>query len=409
MSVIARLERRLANPYTGIVTAWGPIPVRPHDPDVPMWAATVAPEGPRHEAIQVGGCGWTPEHAAMACAGEAIERHAAWALPSDGLVRAAARELPDAAPVDAWALYHDDQYALDGFGFEPLTRDLELSWCAFRTLHDGRRMWVPEELAFLYPTSGMHRLGASISTGYAAGRQGDPVILRGLQEVVERDAMAGAWLCAYSLEEVPADAVFERLSHVADRVRRPNLTYRCYRFGSPFTDNAVMVTVTGDDLEGWCFAAGTAVRETLAAAFEKALLEALQGRVYVRWLRAQRPPPSPEAPPRTFAEHVSYYTHHRRRLRETILARAPLISPDFDRPPETPDGLVARLRAAGRTPLARIMTPPSDIDAGWTVVRVLVPGLQPLHSDHTRPFLGGAAWGDRPVSAWATIPPHPFA
>jgi hypothetical protein len=41
-------------------------------------------------------------------------------------------------------------------------------------------------------------------------------------------------------------------------------------------------------------------------------------------------------------------------------------------------------------------------------MRVIVPELQPLHGDHRMPFLGGPLW-NRPLAAWTTIPPHPFA
>jgi hypothetical protein len=45
----------------------------------------------------------------------------------------------------------------------------------------------------------------------------------------------------------------------------------------------------------------------------------------------------------------------------------------------------------------------------WRVVRVIVPGLQPLHGDHRLPFLGGPLWNARPITDWREMPPHPFA
>ncbi|HEY0195011.1 MAG TPA: hypothetical protein VGC42_28050, partial [Kofleriaceae bacterium] len=75
------------------------------------------------------------------------------------------------------------------------------------------------------------------------------------------------------------------------------------------------------------------------------------------------------------------------------------------------ESLRALLRRLGdrHAPVFRLMTPPAMHDLGWVVVRVILPGLQPLHGDHALPFLGGPAWGDRPVAAYAEIPPHPFA
>ena len=61
-------------------------------------------------------------------------------------------------------------------------------------------------------------------------------------------------------------------------------------------------------------------------------------------------------------------------------------------------------------PAARLMTPPGIASArlGWCVVRVVVPGLQPMHGHHALPFLGGPLWAPRPLADWANVLPHPF-
>ena len=58
----------------------------------------------------------------------------------------------------------------------------------------------------------------------------------------------------------------------------------------------------------------------------------------------------------------------------------------------------------------RNLTPPSLASErmGWCVLRVLVPGLQPLHGHHALPFLGGPLWLPRTWKEWADMPPHPF-
>jgi len=42
------------------------------------------------------------------------------------------------------------------------------------------------------------------------------------------------------------------------------------------------------------------------------------------------------------------------------------------------------------------------------VLKVVVPGLQPMHGDHLLPFLGGPLWAPRRLADWQTMPPHPF-
>jgi hypothetical protein len=65
---------------------------------------------------------------------------------------------------------------------------------------------------------------------------------------------------------------------------------------------------------------------------------------------------------------------------------------------------------AARPVLFRVLTPPglAAARAGWVVLRVLVPGLQPLHGHHGLPFLGGPLWAPRRLDDWRTMPPHPF-
>ena len=97
--------------------------------------------------------------------------------------------------------------------------------------------------------------------------------MRGLQEVIERDAVVGAWWGRYPLQEHPFSAVLTHLGDAA-RIVRPNLTYRCFRVLSPFSEHVTIVTLEGDDREGYCFSLGSSCRETRSASWMKALLEA---------------------------------------------------------------------------------------------------------------------------------------
>jgi ribosomal protein S12 methylthiotransferase accessory factor len=237
------------------------------------------------------------------------------------------------------------------------------------------------------------------------------VLLRGLQEVIERDALVGAWWGRYPLEEHDALRVFARLpDDLPLRLRRPNLTYRCYRVRTPFSAHVSVVTLAGEDHEGFCFSAGSACRETRQASWLKAILEAVQGRHYVRYLRR-----SPEVAgivdglPTDFAGHALCYSLHPDRLRETVLERSVPATPDEEEAHEPFAALVERLGPAC-TVLFRLLTPPGISAAGepWLVLRVLVPGLQPLHGHHRYPFLGGSLWSPRSISEHDSVPPHPF-
>lgn len=407
-------ESWAVSPFTGLFRGVLALDRRAPDPDVTLFAGSLTPTDACPTPTSVGAAGWTPRAAWMATIGEGVERWQPWPLPGDRAVRGSlAGWTSDEPAVDPsrWALYLPEQHTAPGFPFAPFDAASEVDWYRFRAVADGEPWWVPEDFAFLFPRPGeAHRITASISTGLACGRAGDPVILRGLQEVIERDALMGAWWGAYPLREWPAERVFARLPPaMAPRAQRPHLTYRFYHVGTPHSAHVTICTLQGEDDEGFSFCAGAACRETRDASFAKALLEAIQGRPYIRYLRTTLGAGVPGAPA-GFAEHAVYYTLNPQRLSETPLAAAP--TADTDPEAEAIEDLATLLRRLGpdRAPLFRLMTPPgvAALAPRWRVVKVVVPGLQPMHGHHDLPALGGPLWAPRGLDGWRAMLPHPF-
>jgi hypothetical protein len=141
----------------------------------------------------------------------------------------------------------------------------------------------------------------------------------------------------------------------------------------------------------------------------KATLEAVQGRHYVRHLRRQRGTEVLRRPLETFADHAVYYSLHPEELDRTALKRARRASKDTSYPDENIDALCERLPKTHPV-LVRNLTPPMLVGQGldWRVVKVIVPGLQPLHGDERFAHLGGQLWLPRGLGEWSEAPPHPF-
>jgi ribosomal protein S12 methylthiotransferase accessory factor len=314
-----------------------------------------------------------------------------------------------AVPPDRWVLFHPEQYAAPAFPFRPLKPDTVCRWVCCREARSGEPWWVPDASVFLQSrTERGVTFGPSISTGLSCGRTSDTALLRGLQEVVERDGLVGAWWRAYPLEEHDPARVFVSLHpSLPPRLRRPNLRYRCYRVRTPWSAHVCVVSLEGDDLEGYVFSIGSACRETRAASWEKALLEAVQGRHYVRYLKAAGV--GQGGLPQDFAGHAVYYSYRPDELAGTVLHRPSPAGCDAEETTVEGVSLLAERLGPHRPILFRNLTPPAlAVEAlDWIVIRALVPGLQPLHGHHGFPFLGGPLWG-RPLSDWASIPPHPY-
>ena len=416
--------RFYASPYTGLFTRHGAMPPLAHDPAVSLWAGELTPNAGRAHALPVGGAGLTASAAAAAGIGEAIERLQPYRLPRDQIKLASFAAFPGGeAALDParLVLFHSQQYAQPGFPFSPLTRTTTCDWLCMREVLGGTAYWVPADVVYLF-ARGAHKFCPGLSTGFACGRPGDPVLLRGLQELIERDALVGAWWGRYALAECPPAAVWKSLDPaLVRRVKRPNLDYRFYRIESPFHPQVTVCSVAGENRGGFCFAVGSACRSGQSECDTKALLEAIQSLVYARSLKeevrsGQRPPPRV---PRDFAEHAVYYSLHREELRNTPLQHAPPGQPSADgKPPEVSTALdpaaelrqiIARL-GPSRPVLFRSMTPPGIAQERneLYVLRLLVPGLQPLHGDDHFPQLGGPLWAPRSLADFAALPPHPF-
>ena len=168
--------------FTGLFTTFGRVPLRPHDPDIPMTAGELPPWFPGEGLLGGAGAGLTSEEADLACVGEAIERMLARAMPYDGSVEAAFADWSGDEPAidpQRWVLFHTDQYASPGFPFVPLTAETVTRWVCCRDTATGSPVWVPEELVFLLPRRGATQppharlfdrlqLWAAIASGVAA-------------------------------------------------------------------------------------------------------------------------------------------------------------------------------------------------------------------------------------------------
>lgn len=398
--------------FTGFFRDFRQSPPRPHDPEVSVCAATVPYlHSPQSGELQAGGCGWSDEAAANACMGEGIERLFAYPTNQDAAIESSYEGWSlDEPAIDPkrWILFHPEQYAIGNFPFEPLTRQTRCRWVCFRDVLSGEPQWIPEEFAYLFPRAGCHhRFCPATSTGLAAGTPGQPIVLRALQEVIERDALLGAWWGKYPLEEFSQEHAWGE--EESFRLERPNLRWRFFRIRSPYSQHVTMVTVEGEDREGFCHAVGSACRESLSASWIKATLEAVQGRHYVRHLRQQDAYRALQPPLETFADHAVYYSFHRKELERTALNRARQGSETTESSVESLALLCERL---GETfpVLVRNLTPPMLTGEGmdWRVVKVIVPGLQPLHGDDRFAHLGGQLWLTRGLEEWRGVPPHPF-
>ena len=313
---------------------------------------------------------WTP--ALVKAVGEALERYGAGVYRASSFEVAAAEALDDAVPPSAFVLSpnYDDP--------DPTER---LRWVPGESLHDGLPVSLPAEFVVFPPPARRHV--PSITTGLGLGSSGVGALLSGLYEVVERDATMLAWYSTF--EPLGLDLEDAAYDELARRARAEGLEI------SPLLvtqDVDVPVVSVAVHCEGdWPrFAVGSAADLDASVAARSALAEALQN-----WmeLRAMGPEGAAEDPS-AIAEYADFPGAAR-----TFVDVDATVDADGLGPAEGPTGateleaLLERLDAVGLEAFATRLTPRDVEQLDLEVVRVLVPGAQPLFTGE--PFFGERA------------------
>ena len=431
---LARLKT-LVSPYTGVVR-------RVHENGrardearmtvIISQMATAAPTiGSRFEPTG-GGADYAIENALAAALGEGVERYAGTCLPQSDVVFATASEIgPKAVRPERFALHSDDQYAEDDFPFVPFTSDTRVRWVKGWSIPDRDEAYLPLQLVYLTrpetAVPGEALIGQGSSNGMALGVSTEDATLRGLLELIERDALILTWTnrlahprLDWSRDEVLAD---RDARHFAPTGLRYEVLDLSVFFGVPTTLGLILGS--GDTPVVWGI--GAACKPTMAEAWDKALRECFQTRALLRLDLIENPEScSVQADDvRSISDHAFFYARAENHPELDFLVSSEqtrdtrdVPAVEGDRPCEQIEAIAGRLEARDAFAYAVDVTTPDVEDAGLRVVHVLSPELLPISFPHRQRFLGGRRlYGaahqlglcDRPF-AYADLNhlPHPF-
>jgi ribosomal protein S12 methylthiotransferase accessory factor len=426
--------RTLVSPYVGLVRTTGEFASAPDDARLVRTGVRLADLG---ELVGVGadyragGSGTSREAATAAALGEVAERYSA-SYPRDVRARlATAAELgASAVAPERFALFAERQHAEPGFPFRPFTGSTPVLWVEGFAVADGEPVHLPLQLVRLVwgalPGMGEEPIAYATSSGAACACTRDEAVLRGLLELIERDAFMIAWANRLSLPLLDWRRD-ERIAALDRRYFAPSgLQYAAVDLSIFFDVPTVLGVVRDWAADGAALGVGAGCAPTVEEAWVRALSEAFSVRAWARlgWNEDDALARDPSAV-RTFDDHIRFYaTRERARLTcfldgsdETRDVR------DVDRlegtcPRESIEALAARLADRGATAYAADVTAADIRDAGLCVVKVVVPELCPLDVQHDARFLGGrrlyrAAFelglDDSPLTPDDLNPlPHPF-
>ncbi|MEW1660653.1 YcaO-like family protein [Streptomyces sp. NPDC093707] len=329
-------------------------------------------------------------------AGEAVERYALLPCPEAGprLFHVSAAEL------GAEALPFSDPWAALG---HPDANEIPLDWYRGSRLIDGSPVLVPAPLADWTGAPGPSSEADYAETilfdpspsGAASGAGHEHATRSALLEIIERDAVIVAWYAQLALAAVDINQIVtaaaptlhrRSLRTLLDGARAKGLTPVFARIPTCTPDLACTICVIVDRDGGPLGAVGAKASGDGVRALLGALQEAMQIHELLARMRSRLTPPSPGANvvrhdvDRAWAWTMPKTVDALERWTATFRVEA------WDPPRTTPDlaTLVTGLSADGANPVVVSLTerlPAAVRDLGWSAVKVLCPGYQPLRID----------------------------
>jgi ribosomal protein S12 methylthiotransferase accessory factor len=430
-----RTGQRFVSHKTGIIKAIFELAVEQDDPLIFSFG-TVMSDTSRYSSQQCGtrngAAGLTREHAFTAAIGESIERYCANFYNREEFTLCSYSELrEEGVPPERFTLFSERQYGQKGFPFRRFRETSRICWTWGYSLVDQRWKCVPASFVYLPYTfePGESRIGPAISTGLACGTSIEEAILSGIYECVERDAFTIMWLNKLSMplvKNIAGDAAIGRL------FREKFCTSNIDHFVCDITSDIgipTMYTLTlGKSRLGMLACVGSAARLNGKEAITKTLIEAAQGRPYVRYLLEN----DQEfdcgidfCNVRSFNDHARLYSSKPELIDHLLFVKQGRERDIYEIENISTGSIVQdiglcvrKLADKGLDVIVVDVTTKDVASVGFRVVRVMIPGLQPLHGDHNFRFLGGKRLYQVPRSLGFTDDdtkeeevypwPHPF-
>jgi len=304
--------------------------------------------------------------------GEALERYAAGVYREGRFEQAPASAVGN--PVDPGA------FVLPEEGYDDPDPERAIRWVPGADLASGETVHLPAEFVTFPPPERRHK--PSITTGLGLDTSGVGALLSGLYETVERDATMLSWYSTVDPVGLTVDSPgFETLRKRASAV---DLSVTPLLVTADIDVPVVTVAVHREG-EWPQVAVGSDADLDPAGAAEGALCEALQN-----WMELREMGPEGASEESTA---IGRYADFPREAREFVAVDAE-VPADSVGPDTIPEGeaelaaLLDRVTDAGLSAYAARLTTRDVGQAGFEVVRVLVPGAQPL-------FTGERYFGNR--------------
>lgn len=348
--------------------------------------------------------------AVMKAVGESVERYCSAFYDDEEFVFGTSQELPGKAlrPED-FALFSSHQYSTPEFPFEPFTQHSPVMWTLGHSLLYDCATWVPAGFVYIpyQRVPDEPPLKDLISTGLACGATYAGALLKAFAEVVERDAYTIVWQNSLPRPHIDLESADDPLIRQFVRVFQRlaiNVHAALLTLDIPIT--VILIVMTRLAGPPWTIVASGAdlsPRQALLLALEEASL-ALIGVCRTAAAASDYQPANDYSDITTMRLHgLAHAVDPQLRASMTFLTKPTEVVKLRDlrdiatgNPVVDLRKVLNEIRPLVADVVAIDITTPDVDEAGFKVVRVLVPDLQPMDVDHRYPHLGGRRLYDVP-------------
>jgi ribosomal protein S12 methylthiotransferase accessory factor len=422
----------LVSPLGGLINDVMRLPVEPSSPQLAVFSAalgdvsTVLADqcGPEClGSLDGAGTGLDPERAEIVAVAESLERYANCVYDERQFRWATAGELgAEALDLDTLPRCSPAELADPECPVVLPDRTARMRWIRGLDLHTGKPAWVPASLVYIhFPSEDAERITNPISTGSATHPDPAVAVCSALCEVIERDAISLTWLHQLPLPRIELDEVGPHLRRFLDASADRDMTIQLF----DATTDVGIPTVYGVSIAAdhprlrTVVSCATSLDPQTAAA--KAICELVSVRIA---LHDDEPSTEDVGSFTDVSDGATYMCVPERASAFDFLLDSPARRRLSEMPVLTTGDPTAdlrlvrdRLAARGMDAYVVDLTTDEALRVGMTVVRTIVPALQPLTFHHRARFLGHPRLYEAPVrmgyparleaelNAW----PQPFA
>jgi len=352
----------------------------------------------KEQALNIaGGGGFTEIEALLSCCGEIAERYCSSFTDKED-IEGSYNELKAKYNIinpEFFNHFSKKQYTEKEFPFQKITKDSPLIWT--KTLKNTKEEIYLPAFAIYLPFNNYERGGKhffSMSTGLSCAESVEKASIKGILEIIERDAFTNFWINQLSppIIKLPNNDKYNNLKKI---FKFQNIQYIILDITSDFGIPTIATFSFGNSSFGYVASLGLACDFTYYGAIKKSLIENAQGRISVAFNRktmGKKEYRKDFLDVMSFKDH-SYLYSTKKELKNKInfIEKGDKIDLNNQRNKNkfTLKELIKMINKKGYNIYFKDLTT-KDIETsvGFKVVRSVIPGLTQLHGIHAYPFLG---------------------